>query len=457
VVCDPSTCAATATECQAAACDPESAECRVFALPEGSACGDASTTDCVGPSTCDGKGGCLPNHLAAGTPCGEPADECSGADTCDGQGGCLPNHLAAGTHCGAPADVCSGRDTCDGAGGCLANHRAAGTLCGDAATPCSEADTCDGAGGCQPNHLAAGTACGDPAANQCTSPDTCDGQGVCLANHAADDTTCACDSVAACVCRGGACSDPCGNGVREPALGEECDGRDAELCEAGCANDCRCAWTTCASLHAAAPGAPSGLYSVDSGAGEPLVVWCDMETAGGGWTRFWWYEAGAGLAGENNMLGAELADCNPLGGKCLGRIPYAQPQELLVYTNPGLWAVWTFDAANQTSNGALAALRDGRQTQWDDACGPAWNPSQQSASLGGTFNCDETSNHGDDCDCFFYGNYDGVKSFTLDDDIGWLDTGFAAGIDQMDQVGVDALELVPQTNSEARTLILYVR
>src|SRR2546425_12828735 len=83
---------------------------------------------------------------------------------------------------------CDSPDTCNGSGICQPNHVAAGTNCGDAGTECTNQDTCDSSGACHDNGFkAAGTACGDPSSGQCDSPDTCNGSGTRQANSSATE------------------------------------------------------------------------------------------------------------------------------------------------------------------------------------------------------------------------------------------------------------------------------
>src|SRR5262249_53859025 len=143
----------------------------------GTDCGDAGT-ECVVQDTCDGSGACHDNGFrSAGTACGDSSSgECDARDTCNGSGSCQPNHAASGTSCGDAGTECVVQDICDGAGSCHDNgFRSAGTACGDSSSSeCDASDSCNGSGTCQPNHAAAGTGCGD-AGTECVVQDTCDG------------------------------------------------------------------------------------------------------------------------------------------------------------------------------------------------------------------------------------------------------------------------------------------
>jgi cysteine-rich repeat protein len=57
----------------------------------------------------------------------------------------------------------------------------------------------------------------------------------------------------------------------------------------------------CAAIHAEVPSSPSGRYDIypDGDEDSKVTVWCDMETAGGGWTQIY-------LADDNNLNDTKL-------------------------------------------------------------------------------------------------------------------------------------------------------
>lgn len=187
--------------------------------PQGSPCGDPSSTPCDLPDSCDAAGTCLTNEIPENDPCDDGV-YCNGSDTCDAVGGCS-NHAGdpclggsecnvvcnegsqncfdpAATPCGSAADTtCTNPDTCDGSGTCLSNDEVITTPCDDGLF-CTVTDECDGAGTCAGtgDPCAGGAVCQticneaadncfDPAATPCddglfcTDVDQCDGSGTC--------------------------------------------------------------------------------------------------------------------------------------------------------------------------------------------------------------------------------------------------------------------------------------
>ncbi len=79
---DESDCAELATECSQATC--EGGRCQVTDLEAGTACGDATQTECNGADICDGAGTCVDNLAGDGAAC----TECVGLECACGAGAC---------------------------------------------------------------------------------------------------------------------------------------------------------------------------------------------------------------------------------------------------------------------------------------------------------------------------------------------------------------------------------
>ncbi|MDP6944186.1 MAG: fibrinogen-like YCDxxxxGGGW domain-containing protein, partial [Myxococcota bacterium] len=76
----------------------------------------------------------------------------------------------------------------------------------------------------------------------------------------------------------------CGDGVVD--VGEACDDQNTDELD-GCTSDCQllAQGLDCTDILEQNPGSPSGDYVIDPTGGGPFVVYCDMETQGGGWSR----------------------------------------------------------------------------------------------------------------------------------------------------------------------------
>jgi hypothetical protein len=115
------------------------------------------------------------------------------------------------------------------------------------------------------------------------------------------------------VCDGAACADAlcdddvlngdetdidCGGSCGRCGAGENCDEDDE--CSTGYCEDGTCTYTTsCSSLLAQAPASADGSYAVNPSGSNAFSVYCDMSTAGGGWTRVAYEPSGA--AGPQEM------------------------------------------------------------------------------------------------------------------------------------------------------------
>jgi len=230
-------CSDDGNPCTADVCD-ESGACVHENLPDGSACGDPTDDDCTNPDTCE-AGVCTVNHESAGAGCQSDGIECT-ADLCDGSGACTHSLLAAGSPCGNPADTtCTDPDTCDAAGVCQGNDAGAGTACASDGNECTD-DLCNGSGTCAHPNKAAGTACTDDG-SECTH-DQCNGGGSCIHPAKTAGTACSSDGNP-CTddqCNGaGSCAHP--NNTAPCSDGLFCNGADTcsgGNCSAHAGNPC---------------------------------------------------------------------------------------------------------------------------------------------------------------------------------------------------------------------------
>jgi hypothetical protein len=203
-------------------CDP-ARSATAFSIASGKSCGSAATA-CSAQDTCDAQGRCQPNHLPAGSSCGNPASSaCDQADACDGSGNCQQRVAANGTPCNDGA-FCTTRDQCQG-GQCVPSGQmncGANRTCNEAADQCQcvgcqIGGTCFAIGGrnptnacqvCDPNRsstafsVSVGVSCGS-GPTECSGQDTCNAQGQCVPNHLTNGTPCT--SVARGNCQSGAC------------------------------------------------------------------------------------------------------------------------------------------------------------------------------------------------------------------------------------------------------------
>ena len=237
--------------------------------------------------------------------------------------------------------------------------------------------------------------------------------------------------------------------------------------------------TSAAAILAQDPGRPSGFYYIKTtnGMANPQQIWCDMEsgntTTGRGFMRFWWhgtFEQDGNVPPSfttSDLLAT--ADISTISNPTTARYGYCRipsqesPSYLLVkgwsgHINKNTpqyngfyrklpYAIWAFDGT-ATANTVRASLRDGQT--YSNAQNNNWTP-----ILNATRN---SSFPYANLNTWYYTNKhsSGYKSFHLDDDTGWHNTGFGAGHDGSGGVGVDCFS--GQAGSEQRAyydLVLY--
>ena len=216
-----------------------------------------------------------------------------------------------------------------------------------------------------------------------------------------------------------------------------------------------------------------GYYWIQaSGMANPVQLWCDMNTDGGGYMRFWWFNT----LEQDGSLSGSWQTGTKFGIGDISTIPYNQyygygripsgvtPTKLLVKgtsysqtsTSPPRYAIWTFNSSNSTSNAMKASMQSG--TTYTMSPRDDFPPSSTSLDTD-PYGITQSAGNGW-VDHWGYGNgiMGGSEStFDLNDDTGRSNTAFGAGYDGAGS-GTDFVSggTVPQRdNATGRYLILY--
>ena len=186
-----------------------------------------------------------------------------------------------------------------------------------------------------------------------------------------------------------------------------------------------------------------GYYWIQaSGMANPKQVWCDMNTDGGGYMRFWWFntveqDGGSSASWQTGTKfgTADISTITHTQNYGYGRIPSGvTPTKLMVKgtstqqtsTSPVSHAIWTFNSSNSTSAVMLASMQSGT------TCG--YNPRDNFPPTTISLDTNPYGIQGSGLtDHYGYGTslpyMSSESTFDLNDDQGSSNTSFGAGHD----------------------------
>jgi hypothetical protein len=159
------------------------------------------------------------------------------------------------------------------------------------------------------------------------------------------------------------------------------------------------------------PGARSGVFEIDpDGSGTGVEVYCDMDTDGGGWTRFWWWTPGDWPDAVTDVLESPFGACAVNAPYCFGRLPSLPEDGTSLFAHDPQDATkyrWDFDPDNTTAHAAWMAFAEHTEIPSGDARdGDTWAPMELEGSPSPMRNQDS----------FMYRVEHGVASVLMDDD-----------------------------------------
>lgn len=247
--------------------------------------------------------------------------------------------------------------------------------------------------------------------------------------------------------------------------------------------------TSAATIKSLTGTTTDGFYWIQTtGMASPVQIWCDMNTGGGGWMRFWWYGKYE-ITGSDPSTGDWTVDRDLFSGTLESTFAYDSVRGfnhiptgysiggLMIKGNSPVqtkngsalrYAIYnTTLTGNTTRNAVLDAMQN--QTGYSPADRNVWAPTADGSTGGSAsgYNNLLSGNYYNNGgpDFFAYSTVgSGVgsastspyKSFQLDDDGGYGNQSWGAGNDSGGAPGVDFFSNDDQ-NSRTQNLVMYFK